>query len=192
MNINKTIKKQKKSFNRFVFLMVFIFVFLPVFLFVILNKINYLHVFYLFVLNSLILIQIIIRTHENYLKYKKNYYKLTIKDGLFKSKYNIISEKVVFVHAEDLNENMKIIILTSSRFRNKNFKEVNLEFLKNHPYAAKYCNRLKENNPENKYYYIQIIKGRSKKYKLLNEIYISCPKAIFSQHAIERVKEYRI
>lgn len=190
MNIDKAIKKQKKSLNRFMLLMGFIFIFLPLALFLT-NKVNYSYIIYLVIIEILIVFESLKRVDNFYLKFQCNPQNIVIKSGFLKQKYNVLCEKIAFVDVVDSGQTMSIIILTKSRFRNKKIKAINLQFLKRHAYTAEYYYKLKKRNPENDYYYIVIDKGGYKKYRLLDEIYKNCYDVSFSQKSIECIKEYR-
>ena len=66
-----------------------------------------------------------------------------------------------------------------------------MNFLKKYPYAAQMYNNIKISDPEQTYFYFIINNGGFRKYNLLDELYKSCVGAIFSDDAIEKIKEYR-
>ncbi|MGH4126144.1 MAG: hypothetical protein ACREV6_24830 [Clostridium sp.] len=190
MNINKAIRKQKKTYKGFMLSMCFIFVLLPIMLIV--SKIaNAYLVIYLVCNELLIAIVVILRFNEEYIDFKLEGYKISIWCGIAKVKFIIVCKKVAFVHTEDQGKNLELIIITKSKFRNKKIHLIDIYFLKNHPYVAQMYNKIKIENPEETYFYIIIKHGGFKKYILLDDLYRSCVGAIFSDDAIEKIKEYR-
>jgi hypothetical protein len=191
MDLNKAIRKQKKSYVRFLLSMCFIFLFLPLMLFIS-KKITPFLLIYLGIIEVLIMFAVVIRISYEGLKFNYDQYKLKIKEGFFGEKINIICDKVALVHTEGQVDALEIIIITTSRFRNKKIKAVNLEFLRQYPYVNYHYYRIKKQFPENNYYYIIITKGGYHKYELLNKIFISCVYGFFTEEAIDTIKKYRI
>lgn len=190
MDINKAIRKQKKSYKRFMLSMCFIFFILP-FVLLIANKFDVFFLSYLAIIELLILITIIITINSGYLKYDYDNYRIKVKQGFFKAEFNIVCNKVVLVHTEGDEALFSIILLTTSRFRNKKIKPIDQQFLKNNSYVAHNYYKLKKQHPEEEYYYVFITKGGYVKYKLLDTIYKSCVSAVYTEDAIEKIKEYR-
>lgn len=190
MDINKAIRKQNKSYKRFMLSMCFIFFILP-FALLIANKFDVFFLTYLAIIELLILTTIVITINAGYLKYDYDNYKIKIKQGLFKVEFNLVCNKVVLVHTEGDGTQFNIILLTTSRFRNKKIKLIDQEFLKNNSYVAHHYYKLKKQHPEEEYYYFIITKGGFIKYKLLDTIYKSCVSAVYTEEAIEKIKEFR-
>ena len=190
MNINKAIRKQKKTYKGFMLSMCFIFVLLPIML-IVSKIINILLVIYLVCNELLIAFVMFVRFNEEYIDFKLEGYKISIWCGIAKVKFIIICKKVAFVHTEDHGRNLELIIITKSKFRNKKIQSIDISFLKRHPYVAQMYNKIKIENPEETYFYLIIKHGGFRKYILLDDLYRSCVGAIFSDGAIERIKEYR-
>jgi len=190
MNINKAIRKQKKSYEGFMLSMCFIFVLLPILL-IVSKIINVFLVMYLVCNELLIAFVMILRFNEEYIDFKLEGYKISIWCGIAKVKFIIICKKVAFVHTQDHDKNLEIIIITKSKFRNKRIRLIDINFLKKYPYVAQRYNKIKVENPEETYFYFVIRNGGFKKYILLDDLYKSCVSAIFSGDAIEKIKEYR-
>jgi hypothetical protein len=153
--------------------------------------INILLVLYLVCNELLIAIVILIRFNEEYIDFKLEGYKISIWCGIAKANYIIICKKVVFVHTQNQGRNLEIFVLSSSKFRNKKIQSIDINFLKKYPYVAQMYNKMKIENPEENYFYFIIKHGGFIKYILLDELYKSCVGAIFSDDAIEKIKEYR-
>lgn len=191
MNINKAIKKQNSSYKRFVLIMGFIFFMNPLGL-VISGAFNLFLIAYLAIIEVLIIIAVLVKKDGKSLSYEYYHGKLKLSQGLFKNKLTLHCEKVIFVHVKAKSENKEkdadIIILTSSRFRNKKIKEVDLYFLNNHQYVKNEYEKLKVANPDLECYYIIVSKGKLIKYKLLMELYKRCVNAKFSEEAIDTIK----
>lgn len=111
--------------------------------------------------------------------------------GILKVKFIIICRKVSFVHIEGKGKNLEVIIITKSKFRNEKIYPIDINFFKKYPYVAQMCTKIKIENPEQTYFYTIIKHGGYKKYVLLDDLYKSCVEAIFSDEAIEKIKEYR-
>lgn len=190
MNIDKAIKKQNKSYKRFITAMGFIFLVLPAVM-ILFGKIDLFYIIYAGIIELLIMMAVLISVDNQYLKYEYDSYRLKIKLGVFKNIYNIICDKVIFVHAEGNGPQFTLIILTTSKFRNKRVRAVDSEFLKKHPFVGQNYYRLKKIHPEEKFYYIVITKGGYSKFKLLDTIFRSCVYASFSDEAVKNIKEYR-
>lgn len=190
MNINKAIRKQKKTYKRFMLSMCFIFVLLPIIL--IMSKITSIFfVIYLCCMELLIGFVVIHRINEEYIDFKRDGYKISIWCGILKAKFIITCKKVALVHTEGRDRNLEIIIITKSRFRNKRINPVAISFLKKYPYVAYMYNKVKIEDPEEEYFYLIIKNGGFMKYALLDDLYRSSVQAVFSDDAIERIKEYR-
>ena len=190
MDINKTIRKQNKAYKRFVLTMAFIFLILPL-LVVFLHILSIYIIMYLLIIELLIIVVIFIKMNNECLKFTFNKYKLSIKNGLLHNKINIMCDKIVLVHIIEENNNWGIIILTKSKFRNKDIKAVDAGFLKNYSYVAYHYSRIKKLHPEEQYFYIILRSGSLGKYELLNTIFKNSGNAYFTDEAIEKIKEYR-
>jgi hypothetical protein len=190
MDLNKAIRKQKKSYTRFMLSMCFIFLFLPLILFMS-KKITVFFLIYLSVIEILIMVAVIIRASYESLKFNYDEYKLKIKSSLFGGGINIICDKVALVHTEGQLDKIEIIIITTSRLRNKKIKSINSDFLEKYPYVTYHYYRIKKQFPENSYYYTIITRGGYHKYQLLNKIFVSCVYGFFTEEAIDTIKKYR-
>ena len=190
MNINKAIRKQKKTYKRFMLSMCFIFVLLPMILLVS-NNINTFFLIYLACIELMIMVVMLLRFNEEYIDFRWDRYKITIWCGVAKVKFLITCEKVALIHVRDQGRNLEIIIIAKSRFRNKRISPIDISFLKKNPYVAQIYNKIKIKNPEEDYFYLVIKQGGFRKYALLDELYKSCVHAMFSDDAIEKIKEYR-
>jgi len=190
MNMNKAIRKQKKTYKRFMLSMCFIFVLLPIIL-MISKVINLFFIIYLFCIEFMIFFVVIFRLNEEYIDFKLDGYKISIWCGILRVKFVIICKKVSLVHTQGRDRNLEIIILTKSKFRNKKIYPVEINFLKKYPYVAKMYIKIKMQNPEENYFYFIINNGGFKKYILLDDLYKYCERAVFSDDAIDKIKEYR-
>jgi len=190
MNINKAIRKQRKTYKRFMLSMCFIFVLLPIMLMV--SKIiSMFLIAYLVCIEGMITLVILLRVNEEYIDFKSEGYKIKIWCGITKFKFVIFCKKVDLVHAQGSGRNLEIIILTKSKFRNKRIRPVDINFFMKYPYVAQMYIKIKIQNPEKVYFYFIINSGGFRKYILLNDLYKACDRAVFSDDAIERIKEYR-
>ena len=190
MNINKAIRKQKKTYKRFMLSMGFIFVLLPIIL--IISKVTSIFfTMYLVSMEMLISFVVLVRFNEEYIDFNGDGYKISIRYGISKTKFIITCKKVALVHVEGQGRNLEIIIITKSRFRNKRIRPITISFLKKYPYAAQMYNKVKIDDPEEEYFYFIIKNGGFMKYILLDDLYKASVQAVFSDDAIEKIKEYR-
>lgn len=190
MDINKAIRKQEKSNRRFLLILGFIFLALPVVL-LITNKSNLFLILYLGVIEILTMTTILISINSSYLKYSSDGYKLRVRFSPLTEEFILLCEKVVMIHAEGQGSHMEIVILSSSRLRNKKVREIDENLLRKYPVAANHYYRIKKSSPENSYYYIIVSKGGYHKYKILDLLYRTCVHAQFTDDTVERIKEYR-
>lgn len=189
MDINKVLKKQKKSYNRFMLFMGFIFVCLPIILFYF-KRFSPFFILYLVVTELLVLQAALIRRNEEYLTFEQVDDNIVIEVGLIKLRYSIIAKKVAIVHTINNKDNFDIIVVTKGRFRNKRLKHVDFKFLQKQHTISRYYNRVRLKN-DDPYFYFIIRKGGAKKYLLLNFLYKLCVNSAFTDSAIEIIKKYR-
>jgi hypothetical protein len=190
MDINKAIRKQEKSNKRFLFFLGFVFFALPLVL-ILSKRFKVFFLIYLLIIEFLILGAIIASINNNFLRYSVEGYKLKLKFRRFGEEFNIICDKVELVHAEGEGAEMSIILLMTSRFRNKRINEVDEMFLRKYAYLSHHYYRIKKINPEINYFYIVVTKGYYHKYRMLDLIYRNCVKAYYTEETVEKIKEYR-
>ncbi|GAA0125895.1 hypothetical protein UT300019_17970 [Clostridium sp. CTA-19] len=189
MDIYKVLKKQKKSYKRFVLFMGFIFILLPAVL-IYSKMLSAFFIGYLIILEILIFQLILIRYNEEHLHFKQVNKKIVIEVGVLRRKYTISTDKVAIIHTVKSVKSFEILIITKSRFRNKRLKHVDFRFLDKQKTISKYYNRVKLES-DDPYFYFVIRKGGVKKYLLLDFLYRTCVGAAFTDEAIEKIKEYR-
>ncbi len=196
MNIDKAIRKQKKSYKRFMLSMCFIFFILPIIL-IVSKKFYIFYIVYLVIIELLIFLAICIKINKESLAFEYDEYKLKINLGLVRKSIDIGCDKVVLVHVENVvskdtgGKDFKIVLLAKSRFRSERMMPISINLLKNHPYIAYQYNRIKVMHPDNEYYYTIIKRGGINKYPLLDLIYKNCVYAEFTEEAVEKIKFYR-
>lgn len=191
MDINKAIRKQKKSYKRFMLTMSFIFLLLPTILLICNKMDNVVYDIFLTIIEILIFITVIISSDMEVLTYETDDAKIKLKTGVLLKKINIPYSKVAAVHTILKGADMQIIIISNGRLRNNTIKKVGDSFIRSYPELSFIYVRLKKINPDTEYYYLVISRGGYFKYKLLDHIYKSCVHAVFSEQAIEIVREYR-
>jgi hypothetical protein len=190
MDINKAIRKQEKSNKRFLFFLGFIFFAMPLALYLT-QRFNLFFFIYLSIIELLILSAILVSVNNNYIKYSVNGYKIKLSFRRFGEEFSIPCDKVVLVHVEGSNQEMNIVMLMTSKFRNKNINAVDEEFLLKHQYVSHHYYKMKKLNPEINYFYIVVTNGYYHKYKLLDMIYRNCVRAHYTEDTVEKIKEYR-
>ncbi|MBU3111546.1 hypothetical protein [Clostridium lacusfryxellense] len=152
---------------------------------------NLFFVIYLVCIEMMIFLGVMLRLNEEYMDFKLDGYKISIWCGIARVKFIIICKKVALVHVDGQGKDLNIVILTTSRFRNKKIHPIDIDFIKQNPYVAKMYYEIKVLMPEENYFYFTINHGGFKKYILLDELYKFCVSAVFSGDAIEKIKEYR-
>lgn len=188
MDINKAIRKQIKSYKRFLLSMGFIAILFPLVLFLIGLNTNLFLVTYLIILECLIVLAVFSKVNHQKLKFESGTNKLKISVGIIRRKYLIFCERVVLVHTEKSKEDMAIIIVTTLKVRNKRIRVVPKDFCEKYPGVASEYLKIKNREPSYTHYYIVIKKGGFKKYLLLDLIYRNCVKAVYTENAIENLR----
>lgn len=189
MDIYKVLKKQKKSYTRFMLSMGFIFLLLPLVLYIT-RRFDLFFIIYLCVIEALIFISVMIRYNEDYLKFEVDHDKLMVSICGGRIKYRILSSKVVIVHTIPEEQNFNIILVTKSQFRNKRIKVITQRVIDKYKGLEEYYKKI--NKPDDGYYYYFIIKkGGAKKYLLLDVLYKYCLDALFTENAVENIKQFR-
>lgn len=189
MNINKAIKKQKKSFKRYVLLMGFIFFLLPIIV-ILTHTHSFFFMIYLGIIEILTILLILKNIDQEVLIIRYTS-KLKIYEGIFNDIYKIPIDKIVLIHTMDSDEKLKILILLNSRIKVKKLKRIQGDVLKRYRWSLKYYNILKSQNKIRDHYYIILKKGGYRKYEVLDYMYKHCVQASFSDESIEKIKEYR-
>ncbi|MHC6181278.1 hypothetical protein ACYUJ6_15755 [Clostridium sp. JNZ X4-2] len=196
MNIDKTIRRQKRAYRIFMLSVCLIFFILPVCL-ILTSKFYTFYITYLVLLEVLIFLAIIIKINNSLLDFTYDGYKLKINMGIKSGRLNIICDKIVLVHVEEYTQRntgeygFRIILLSTSKFRSDRMIPIHRGFLRKHAYIAHEYNKLKVLRPEDKFYYTIIKRGELSKYPFLNTVYKSCVYAWFTQATIEKIKYYR-
>lgn len=189
MDIDKVLKKQRKSYKRFMLSMGFIFIILPIIL-LMTKQINIFFIIYLCVIEGLILISVMIRYNEEYLRFEVYEDKIIIAILGGRIKYKIHYNKVSIIHTIPQERYFDILIITKSKFRNKRLRLVTNKVLERFQGIGKYYSKVKMPN-EGDYYYFMIKRGGVKKYMLLDLLFKYCVSAVFTENAIIHIKEYR-
>ena len=142
---------------------------------------------YIAIIEFLILIAILARINICTLKFKYYNSRFKIRQGLFLRESIILCDNVAIVHTNKDRE-LEIIIVTSSKFRNKKARPIVKGFLKRYPEVEREYNRLKKINEEQTYYFQIIRNGSLRKYIFLENIYTTCVKSAYTPAAIESIK----
>ncbi|ASW44067.1 hypothetical protein [Clostridium isatidis] len=187
MKIEKALKKEQKSIKRFYILMFLLFVTLPL-VFLISQVKSLFIMIYLYSLEILIIISCISKANYHNLKFTAKNNKLKFKSGLFGKEAILLCDKVVLVHTNKVGEDLNIVLVSTSKFRNNYLKPITKIFMKKYPEASNSYIKIKKNKPEEIYYFQVIKRGALKKYILLDEIFKNCVKAQYTASAIENIK----
>jgi len=187
MKIEKALKKEQKSIKRFYILMFLLFVTLPL-VFLISQVKSLFIMIYLYSLEILIIISCISKANYHNLKFTAKNNKLKFKSGLFGKEAILLCDKIVLVHTNKVGEDLNIVLVSTSKFRNNYLKPITKIFMKKYPEASSSYIKIKKNKPEEIYYFQVIKRGALKKYILLDEIFKNCVKAQYTASAIENIK----
>lgn len=187
MNINKALKKERKSKKRLFIVMILLFIILPLITY--LEGLRSLFILaYLGIIEILIVLVLLIKSNYYSLKFVCNNNKLRIKSGLFIKESLILCDKVSIVHTNKEKDELEIIIITSVNFKNKGLKPITKGFIKRYPEAGQEYLRIKKLTPEHIFYFQVIRRGALRKYELLDTIYKNCVRATYTASAIESIK----
>lgn len=187
MEINRALKRIRKKENMFFIIMGILAVSIPTLAYLANLKNTFIYV-YIMIIEILILIAILSRINTCTLKFKYYNSRFKIKQGLFLRESIILCENVAIVHTSKEREDVEIIIVTSSKFRNKKARPVTKGFLKKYPEVEREYKRLKKINEEQTYYFQIIRNGSLRKYIFLENIYTTCVKSAYTPAAIESIK----
>ena len=187
MEINRAIKRIRKKENIFFIIMGIFAVLIPTLAYLANLKNTFIYV-YIMIIEILILIAILSRINTCTLKFKYYNSRFKIRQGLFLRESIILCENVAIVHTSKEREDVEIIIVTSSKFRNKKARPVTKGFLKKYPEVEREYKRLKKINEEQTYYFQIIRNGSLRKYIFLENIYTTCVKSAYTPAAIESIK----
>lgn len=187
MEINKALKRIRKKENIFFIIMGILSVSIPTLAYLA-NFKNIFIYLYIVIIEFLILIAILSRINTCTLKFKYYNSRFKIKQGLFLRESIILCDNVAIVHTNKEREDVEIIIVTSSKFRNKKARPVTKGFLKKYPEVEREYKRLKKINEEQTYYFQIIRNGSLRKYIFLENIYTTCVKSAYTPAAIESIK----
>ena len=187
MEINRALKRIRKKENIFFIIMGILSVLIPTLAYLANLKNTFVYV-YIAIIEFLILIAILARINTCTLKFKYYNSRFKIRQGLFLRESIILCENVAIVHTSKEREDVEIIIVTSSKFRNKKARPVTKGFLKKYPEVEREYKRLKKINEEQTYYFQIIRNGSLRKYIFLENIYTTCVKSAYTPAAIESIK----
>lgn len=187
MEINRALKRIRKKENIFFIIMGILSVSIPTLAYLANLKNTFIYV-YIMIIEILILIAILSRINTCTLKFKYYNSRFKIRQGLFLKESIILCENVAIVHTSKEREDIEIIIVASSKFRNKKARPVTKGFLKKYPEVEREYKRLKKINEEQTYYFQIIRNGSLRKYIFLENIYTTCVKSAYTPAAIESIK----
>ena len=187
MEINRALKRIRKKENIFFIIMGILAVLIPTLAYLANLKNTFIYV-YIMIIEILILIAILSRINTCTLKFKYYNSRFKIRQGLFLRESIILCENVAIVHTSKEREDVEIIIVTSSKFRNKKARPVTKGFLKKYPEVEREYKRLKKINEEQTYYFQIIRNGSLRKYIFLENIYTTCVKSAYTPAAIESIQ----
>ena len=187
MEINRALKRIRKKENMFFIIMGILAVSIPTLAYLANLKNTFIYV-YIMIIEILILIAILSRINTCTLKFKYYNSRFKIRQGLFLRESIILCDNVAIVHTNKEREDVEIIIVTSSKFRNKKARPVTKGFLKKYPEVEREYKRLKKINEEQTYYFQIIRNGSLRKYIFLENIYTTCVKSAYTPAAIESIK----
>lgn len=187
MDIYKALKLEKKYEKIYYSIMIFLMIMLPISIFLT-GLVKTFYIISLIILETLIVLSMLRRVNSMALKYSCSNNRLKIKSGLFSKEGLIFCDKVVLVHTEKMEEDMEIVIVTSVNFKNKKLRLITRQFLRRYPGIKEEFTKIKENNPDQIYYYQVVRFGGLNKYMLLDVIYKNCVKSIYTEEGIQNIK----
>lgn len=156
MDIYKAIKLEKKRLKIFLILMFMIALILPIIL-IFTNLFTLFYISYLIIIEILICMSIIIKFNYYKVEYRCVNNRLMFKTGILTKENLLMCDKVWLVHTNNCDYDLEIIIITNVVFKNKYLRPVEENFLRRYPQIKPYYKKIKEKNPDKKYYF-QVIK----------------------------------
>ena len=187
MDIYKAIKLEKKRLKIFLILMFMIALILPIIL-IFTNLFTLFYISYLIIIEILICMSIIIKFNYYKVEYRCVNNRLMFETGILTKENLLMCDKVWLVHTNNCDYDLEIIIITNVVFKNKYLRPVEENFLRRYPQIKPYYKKIKEKNPDKKYYFQVIKRGGLKKYLLLDSIYRNCVKAVYTDESIQNIK----
>lgn len=187
MDIYKAIKLEKKRLKIFLILMFMIALILPIIL-IFTNLFTLFYISYLIIIEILICMSIIIKFNYYKVEYRCVNNRMMFKTGILTKENLLMCDKVWLVHTNNCDYDLEIIIITNVVFKNKYLRPVEENFLRRYPQIKPYYKKIKEKNPDKKYYFQVIKRGGLKKYLLLDSIYRNCVKAVYTDESIQNIK----
>jgi hypothetical protein len=197
MKIKKSLKKEKTSKNRILFISLLIMIVMP-YMVVILNEEGIFNIWeYHFGISYAILVDIlllfyIVKSFSNYdLRFNIHGQKMKIKDGSFKFYFSMPLTKLLYVDIiEKKNHDFDIFIVMKKGKVNKNFKYFNIQYVKEHLEAKAIYEHILKNSDPVDCFCVFIKKGGVKKYYLLYSIFKRAYNAEFSTSALDYLKRF--
>jgi len=186
MNINKAIRKQRKSYKRFLLSMCFVFFALPAAM-VFYGRTETFYIGFLAAIELLVAVSVYMRAGRENMEFDYKMGWIRLRRGILGKTESINCDRIMFVDAEPASEKVKgfqdfnIILVSDSKFRNKKLRAVDPEF------REKYS--LEDHGQEQ--FFLSIESGGLRKYRLLDAVFKSCVRAEYSEYAIDRIKFYR-
>ncbi|MBP1743465.1 MAG: rane protein [Firmicutes bacterium] len=196
MNINKAIRKQRKSYIRFLLSMCFVFFALPLAI-IFYGKTDAFYLGYLAAIEALVAAAVYLRAGQERLEFNYNMGHIRVKRGIPGRTESINCNKIMYVDVEPASEKVKgfqefgMILVSKTKFRNKKLKAVDKEILDRYKAVSGLIGKHAEDSPGEELYYLVINSGGLRKYQLLDTVFKSCVKAEYSENAIEKIKFYR-
>lgn len=187
MDIYKAIKLEKRRLKLFIVLMIMIGLILPIIL-ILTNLFTLFYISYLIIIEILICMSIIIKLNYYKVEYRCINNRLMFKTGILTKENLLMCDKVCLVHTNNCDYDLEIILITSVVFKNKYLRPVEENFLKRYSQIKPYYKKIKQKNPDKKYYFQVIKRGGLKKYLLLDSIYRNCVKAVYTDESIQNIK----
>jgi hypothetical protein len=191
MNINKAIRKQRKSYIRFLLSMCFVFFALPLTV-IYYGKTDAFYIGYLAAIETLVAVAAYLRARQERLDFSYTMGRIRLKRGIPGKAESINCDKIMYVDVEPAAEKVKdfqefgIILFSKAKFRNKKLKAVDREVQSRYKTAAALIEKNSAGSPGDELHYLTINSGGLRKYKLLDTVFTSCVKAEFSENAIEK------
>lgn len=187
MDINKALRVEKKKNIRFYIYMCILAIIIPGSLWAT-SIIDGFFIGYAIIMELLIILVILKRIDSFKLEYKYLNNKLTFKTGLFNKKNLILCDQVALIHTEGIEEDMKVIVISTVKFRNSRFKPVVEGLLRKYPKMKDEYKKIKNVNPDKVFYYLILKKGGLKKYTMLGDLFTYCARSSYTDEAIQNIK----
>jgi len=185
MKINKALRKQRKSYKRFMLSMGFVFVLFPSLLYV--TRIFDWHLILLLVLVEILCgLSMVTKYKELDLKYEVTLKNIKIMTRIPKRTNTIPYDAIKGVHFSYMKNNSILYIIVDRKLRGKVWKRLN-KLSENDKELVELAERIQNVKEIDQLFYLSIVSGGFIKQEVLSHLYVRALDAFFSKGAMREI-----